>query len=964
MAQSKQFNPQKDLIKREHQILSFWRKNKIFEKLVKKNRGKKNWSFLDGPITANNPMGVHHAWGRTYKDLFQRHKAMQGYDQRFQNGFDCQGLWVEVEVEKELDFKTKKDIEDFGIENFVKKCKERVLKYSKIQTDQSKRLGQWMDWDNSYYTMSDENNFAIWHFLKKCHQKGLIYKGRDVVPWCLRCGTAISQHEILSEEYKNLSHKSVYLKLPIKNRQKEFLLVWTTTPWTLPANVSVAVNPDLEYLKVEQNGEKYYLLEKLKEFLEGDYKEIEKIKGKDLVGLKYEGPFDNLPATKGVSHKVVAWDEVAEDEGTGLVHVAPGCGQEDFSLSKKEDLDVIDPIDNIGNYKKDFGFLAGKNVKDIAEEILSDLEKRNIVYKIHDYVHRYPTCWRCKEELIFRLVDEWYIAMDKLREPMMEIAKKIKWLPSFGLSRELDWLKNMQDWLISKKRYWGLALPIYECSCGNFEVIGSKEELKEKSVSGWEEFSGHTPHRPWVDKIKIRCSKCEKNISRIPDVGNPWLDAGIVPFSTIKYFEDKSFWGKWFPPEFICESFPGQFKNWFYSLIAASTVLENSEPFKKVLGYASVRDEKGEEMHKSKGNAIWFDEAAEKMGVDIMRWLYVSADPFKNLLFGYHVADKVLKRFILIYKNVFNFFLTYSKIDQWKPKEVESKEILDRWIISRLNQTTEEVTINLDKHFPHKASRAIERFVVEDLSTWYLRRSRKRRDDQFYSTMDQVLSTLVKLTAPFIPFISEDLYQKIKTKDDPESVHLCDWPRVDKRKINKELNGQMEFVRTVIELGHAIRAEEGIRLRQPLEEAYASRKDFLDVSLEWAWPIIERELNVKRFRWVTGKKVTREELKCKEDKGTLVCLDTYISDDLRLEGVARDIIRGIQETRREAGLSPDDEITIYYQASGDITKAINRFSADIERGTNSSELINQKGEIDYSKDLKIGKDKIWIGIKK
>src|SRR4030042_1739692 len=439
----------------EQKILKFWQENRIFEKLRKKNQDKKRWSFLDGPITANNPMGVHHAWGRTYKDVFQRYKAFQGFDQRFQNGFDCQGLWVEVEVEKELGFKNKKNIEKYGIANFVNKCKERVRKYSKIQTEQSVRLGQWMDWDNSYYTMSDENNYAIWNFLKKCWKDGLLYKGRDVVPWCIRCGTAISQHEILTEEYQEITHKSVFVKLPVIGREKTYLLVWTTTPWTLPANVVVAVNPKLIYTEIKSEDNEILILQKDKAGIFGNLEIIREFSGKDLEGLEYGGIFDELLAVKEVlgdfKHKVIFWDEVSEEEGTGIVHIAPGCGQEDFQLGKKFNLPVIDHLNDESRYKEGFGFLTGNLAAEVNKMVFDDLRKKNVVYRIEDYKHRYPTCWRCKEDLIFRLVDEWYISMEKLRKPLMNIVKKIKWLPSFGLERKLDWLKNMQDWLISKK---------------------------------------------------------------------------------------------------------------------------------------------------------------------------------------------------------------------------------------------------------------------------------------------------------------------------------------------------------------------------------------------------------------------------------------------------------------------------------------------------------------------------------
>ena len=926
----------------EEKILKFWQKNKIFEKLRKKNQGKKRWSFLDGPITANNPMGVHHAWGRTYKDLFQRYKAMQGFDQRFQNGFDCQGLWVEVEVEKEMGFETKKDIEKFGIEKFVKACKKRVLKYSKIQTEQSIRLGQWMDWENSYYTMSDENNYAIWNFLKECWEKGLLYKGRDVVPWCPRCGTAISQHEILTEEYKELTHKSIFVKLAVEGRKNTFFLVWTTTPWTLPANVALAVQPKLTYAEIQDKKGDIFILLKDKADLIPDGKIIKEFPGKELDNLKYQDIFDELEAVKKSmkkeKHRVILWKDVSEEEGTGIVHIAPGCGQEDFQLSKELKFPVVDPTDEESRYKNGFGFLTGKLVAEVRDLIFEDLKKKNIVFKIEDYIHRYPTCWRCKEELIFRLVDEWYISMDRLRKPLMEVAKKIKWIPSFGLDRELDWLKNMQDWLISKKRYWGLALPIYECKCGNFEVIGSKEELKEKAVSGWDKFEGRSPHRPQVDEVKIKCSKCKKLVSRIPDVGNPWLDAGIVPFSTMEK--------EWFPAEFICESFPGQFKNWFYALIVMSTFLKNTEPVKTIFGFASVKDEKGEEMHKSKGNVVWFDEAVDKIGADPMRWMYAKQNPIYNLKFGYGTAEEVKRKLLTLY-NVYSFFETYVDKKEFPKKELKSKHILDKWILSKLNNLIKKVSKNLNDYNAASAVLAIEDFFIEDLSLWYVRRSRKRfrqRADgrnQAISTLYYVLLDLSKLIAPVMPFFAEEMYNKLKASDMPESVHLCDWPKAG--KINDKLEEKMTQVRNIVTQALAQRAELGIKVRQPL--AGLKIKNKLDEEL---LELIKDEVNVKKITF--GKKVK---------------LDTKISKELREEGIVREVIRHIQKMRKEAGLKTKDRILVQCYGSDKLNKILVVKKDFIIKETVAEDFkIGKEGKFEIKKEIKADKEKLWLGIKK
>lgn len=921
----KEVSPKVDFPALEKKILESWEKQKILEKYLNKNKdADKNFSFIDGPITANNPMGVHHAWGRTYKDLWQRFFNLKGFKQRFQNGFDEQGLWVEVEVEKELELHSKKDIENLvpgnvfeSIAKFVNLCKERVKKYSGVQTEQSKRLGYFMDWDNSYHTSSSQNNYAIWHYLKTVKDKGWLYKGRDSVPWCPRCGTAISQHEILTEEYKEVVHKAIFFKLPLVSKKNEFLLVWTTTPWTIPGNVSVAVNPKTTYELIKVGDESIWIMkDRVQSVIGSSVKALKKVKGKEMIGWEYLAPFDDLEKVSKAKndnfHKVIgAEDLVNAEEGTGLVHIAPGAGEEDFKLSKELSLPVIELIDEEANYLEGLGEFSGQNAKKHPELIIEYLEKKEsgkFLFKTENYKHRYPTCWRCKTELVWRVVDEWYIAVDKddpkvkktYREMMKESIKKANWIPRWGYERELDWLNNLHDWLISKKRYWGLALPIWECSqCGNFEVIGSEEELKEKAVDGFDKFEGNSPHRPFVDQVKIKCSKCGEIVSRIPDVGNPWLDAGIVPYSTLKYFEDKEYWKKWFPADFITESFPGQFKNWFYSLIAMSTALEQTIPFKTLLGHGSVRDEKGEEMHKSKGNAIWFEEAAEKMGVDTMRWLYLRANPENNVNFGYHVADEVRRFFHIRLWNVYSFLVSYANVDNWSPSQesFEPKNVLDRYILSRLSETIILVENSLENFKPNEATGALEKFVVDDLSNWYVRRSRDRvgptaentsDKNNAYQTLWIVLTELSKVLSPMIPFISEEIYQNLIGK---ESVHLEDWPET-KYLIDEDLIAQMQRAMTIAGEAHALRKEANIKVRQPLQRV-SYPGEALPKELE---VILSEEVNVKE---VVNKKGSKS-----------VDLAKEITSALKEEGEARDLVRAIQEKRKETGLSVSDKIEV------------------------------------------------------
>ncbi len=898
----------------EIELLDYWYKEGIVEKYLEKNQDSDHkFSFLDGPITANNPMGVHHAWGRTYKDVFQRFYNMRGFRQRFQNGFDEQGLWVEVEVEKELGLKTKKDIENLvpgdkfaSLEKFINLCKERVKKFSGIQTEQSKRLGYFMDWDNSYHTSSEENNYWIWKYLKTVHQKGWLYKGRDSVPWCPRCGTAISQHEILTEEYQELTHKSVYFKLPVKGKKDTYLLVWTTTPWTIPANVAVAVDPNFKYVEVESEGDKYMVVFEKKDLVSG--KVVKTYKGKELIGLSYDGPFDDLPAVKeafkNYTHRVITNDPltlpISTEEGTGLVHIATGGGTEDFALGKRDNLPVVAPINEEAIYEEGFDFLTGLNVTQAREPIIEYLEKHGFLFKAEDYTHRYPTCWRCKTELVWRVVDEWYIAMDikddsgkTYREQMIEVVKDINWMPKWGYDRELDWLKNMHDWLISKKRFWGLALPIWECDkCGKFTVLGGKDELKAQATLGWDKFEGNSPHRPWIDQIKIKCPDCGEIVSRIPDVGNPWLDAGIVPFSTMP--------ASWFPADFVTEGFPGQFKNWFYSLIAMSTALKRTYPFKNLLGFANVVDEKGEEMHKSKGNAIEFNEAADKAGVDVMRWLYALQNPEYNLKFGYHNIDEVRRRFFLILWNTYKFFVDYASVSNWNSslKKGELK-VLDKWILARLTEVVLLVDESMEKYDASTSSRAIEEFVINDFSTWYIRRIRDRvgpnanEEDRntVLGVIYESLVTFCKLIAPFMPFVSEEIYRNL-TGD--ESVHLTNYPLGEKSLLDEKLIADMLVVREVVELGHAKRKEAEIKLRQPLAKITYFCEKKLDSELE---EIITGELNVKTVEFKKAAELKVE-------------LDTKITPTLQEEGKARELIRKIQQLRKDNGLTLKDRIEI------------------------------------------------------
>jgi isoleucyl-tRNA synthetase len=900
--------------------------------------------------------------------MFQRYHAMHGRELRYQNGFDCQGLWVEVEVEKELGFRTKADIVAFGVDRFVRACKERVLTYAARQTEQSIRLGYWMDWDEpdtllrlrdalregepsleirapsgetasgpperivarlgckewggSYFTFSSENNYTIWRFLKRCHEEGFVYRGTDVMPWCCRCGTGLSQMEV-AEGRKIVSHSSVFVRFPLRGRDREALLVWTTTPWTLTANVAAAVNPEMTYLRVRHGEWTYYLgkdnferdrvqelevagrrethkLHSLRTILKGSgpLGVCGELRGEELVGLAYEGPFDHLPAQRqpgGVTpfkaesastatscHRVIPWKEVSGTEGTGIVHVAPGCGAEDHRLGAEHGLVAVAPLDEGGAYVDGFGELSGRSVLGVADEIVADLRARGVLVARESYPHVYPHCWRCKEELVFRLVDEWFIRMD-WRDRIQRIVPQVRWIPAEGEAREQDWLKNMGDWMISKKRFWGLALPIWVCgSCDAFDVIGGEDELRERTVEGWDAFAGQTPHRPWIDAVKIACpGGCGGTASRIEDVGNPWLDAGIVPFSTLHWNTDRAYWDRWFPADFVVECFPGQFRNWFYSLLAMSAMLADRAPFEVLLGHALVRDARGHEMHKSAGNAIAFDEAAETFGAEVMRYLYASQNPVQNLNFpdlhatggsSKATADGEVRSKLLTFWNCYSFFVTYASLDGWRPGRAAAAlpSELDRWIESRLQRLVEAAHAAFADFALFRLVEQFERFD-EELSNWYLRRSRRRfwrsGDDAdkeaAYRTLYRVLTTVTRVMAPILPFLSEEIYQNLVRSvapEAPESVHLDAYPQVDAGLVDSALETRVDCVIRTRNQALALREQARLKIRQPLATLTVRPRDEADRAVladaHFAAQVCD-ECNVKRLELI-------------EDEGALV----------------------------------------------------------------------------------------------
>jgi isoleucyl-tRNA synthetase len=953
----------------EKEVLAWWDTEGIFEKLREQNRGGDRFSFLDGPITANNPMGVHHAWGRTLKDVFQRYKALRGFDQRYQNGFDCQGLWVEVEVEKALGLNSKRDIEEYGLAEFAERCKERVAEFAEVITDQDRRLGRWMDWDNDYYTFSDTNIEYIWRFLKAVHERGWLYKGHRSTQWCPRCGTSLSQHEQAGEEnYAELEHPSLYVRFPLKERSGESLVVWTTTPWTLPANVAAAVKPDAEYglrdggWSLAITGETYDHV----------------ARGEELVGLEYDGPFDDLPAQQGVVHRVIPWDEVSLTEGTGIVHIAPGAGTEDFELARKHDLPVIAPIDESGRMLSGFGALEGFSTDEVEDIVIEDLRERELLVEAGRITHRYPICWRCKTPLVFRVVDDWFISADEIRQPLLDANATVDWTPGFYSKRMDDWLRNMGDWNISRKRYFGLPLPIYQCECGQLNVIGSRAELEERATGGLDQLE--ELHRPWIDEVPIGCEACGKAVRRIPEVGDAWLDAGIVPFSTLGWenpewvpggyatgaskglsgadLPDHAYWEQWYPADWISES-REQIRLWFYSMLFMSVTLVGRAPYEGVLAYERVRDETGREMHKSTGNAIEANEAIERMGADVMRWLFCEQVPSQNVNFGYGPAHEIKRRLLTLWNSV-KFFVDYANVGG--DQDAGPPQPLDRWLLSRTEQFVAEAQDGYERYWTPDVVASFERFV-DDLSNWYIRRSRRRfwnGDAAALETLREALLRAVAVIAPVTPFLAEHLWQTLRPEDAPESVFLVPWQEAGERE--EELLAEVAETRRVVDLGRQARAASGLKLRQPLRrlvvegaplaELHADEiRDELRLKGVEFGDVEASELRVKPNLPVLGPKLGKElgavraaleagefeelpdggfraaghdlaaeevlvELTGKEGwavasaDGVTVALDTALDTELELEGRVLDLIHELNSMRKEAGLALTDRIVV------------------------------------------------------
>ena len=843
----------------EKRILDSWKKNDIFNKTIENRKNNENFVFYDGPATANGMPGVHHMLAKLLKDSFCKYKTMKGYKVLRKVGWDTHGLPVELGVEKALGFTSKADIEKYGIEKFNKKCKESVWENEEAFKKLTEEMGQFIDLEHPYVTYDNNYIETEWWILKKFFDAGLIYEGYKILPYCPRCGTGLASHEV-AQGYKDISVNTVTVPFKLKN-ENTYFLVWTTTPWTLIANVAICVNPNEEYIKVNSKGYTFIVAKKLAEKVLGnDYDIVDTFKGKDLEYTEYEQllPFINVSKK---AFFVVCDDYVTMEDGTGLVHIAPAFGQDDYEVGKKYDLPVINPVGEDGKY------LEGpwKNIfvmdPELEITIIKYLKENDKLFKKEKMNHNYPHCWRCNTPLLYYSKPSLYIKTTEFKDKVIENNNKINWYPSYvGEKRFGNWLSNMNDWAISRNRYWGTPIPLWKCDCGHMEMIGSRNELIEKSIEKIDQTI--ELHRPYVDDIHIKCPKCNKIMTRIKEVIDCWFDSGSMPFAQYHYpFENKELWNEQFPADFISEGID-QTRGWFYVLLIISTFVTGKSPFKNVLVNDLLLDKYGQKMHKSRGNAINPFEIIEEYGADTVRWYMPYVSPvWTPIKFDIEGLKEVYSKFFNTLRNTYNFFALYANTDELDPKEFnvpyENREEIDKWILSKYNKLVKECTQSYDTFDLTKVVRKVTDFVSEDLSNWYIRRTRRRfwaseLDDNkkaVYNTTYEVLEGLCKLIAPIVPFVSEEIYTNLTGK---ESVHLQDFPVYDETKINEKIEEKMDLVRNIISLGRNAREEAKIKVRQPINEIILDGKnktiinDLID--------LIKEELNVKNVTFTQDLK--------------------------------------------------------------------------------------------------------------
>ena len=853
----KEVSANRKTVEHEQETAKFWNDNKIFEKTVEEREGSPMFTFYDGPPTANGKPHIGHVLTRAIKDMIPRYKIMKGMDVPRKAGWDTHGLPVELEVEKLLGINGKEQIEEYGLEPFITKCKESVWKYKGMWEDFSKEVGFWVNMDDPYVTYNNNYIESEWWALKQIWEKGLLYKGFKIVPYCPRCGTPLSSHEV-AQGYKDVKERSAIVRFKAKGEDAYFL-AWTTTPWTLPSNLALCVNPKEDYVKVKFEEYTYYMAEALVETVLGEGAEIlERFKGKDLEYKEYE-PLWNFVSPKEKCWYVTCADYVTLTDGTGVVHIAPAFGEDDANVGREYKLPFVQLVNGKGELTAETDW-EGVFCKDADKLILNDLKEKELLFSAPVFEHSYPHCWRCNTPLIYYARESWFIKMTDVKDKLIANNNTVNWIPeSIGKGRFGDWLENVQDWGISRNRYWGTPLNIWECECGHRHSIGSIEELKSMSDNCPENIE---LHRPFIDEVTIKCPICGKPMKRVPEVIDCWFDSGSMPFAQHHYpFENKDVFAKQFPADFISEGVD-QTRGWFYSLLAVSTLLFDKAPYKNVVVLGHVQDENGQKMSKSKGNAVDPIDALHTYGADAIRWYFYSnsAPWLPNRFYGKAVTE-VQRKFLSTLWNTYSFFVLYANIDNFDASKYNLSDcnltIMDKWVLSKLNTVIKETDYNLSNYRIPEASKVISDFV-DELSNWYVRRSRERfwgetmTDDKIaaYTTLYTAIVEVCKLAAPMIPFMTEEIYQNLVRSVDenaPISIHLCKYPECDESMIDKDLENNMEEVLSAVNLGRSARNEANIKNRQPLSNVYITgAKEIKDVYCD----IIKEELNIKNVEFV------------------------------------------------------------------------------------------------------------------
>ena len=997
----------------EKEIANLWTARNVIKKNFDMNQDGEYFTFYDGPPTANGKPHIGHILTRVMKDIIPRYKVMKGYKVIRKAGWDTHGLPVELEIEKKLGISGKEQIEEYGVEKFVKECKESVFTYVSMWEKMTEQIGYWVDMENPYVTYHNPYIESVWWALKQMWDKGLLYEGHKVMPYCPRCGTALSSHEV-AQGYKDVKDLTAIAKFKVADEENKYILAWTTTPWTLPSNLALCINKAYTYIEAKVNDEILILAKDLAPKVLGeDFETVREFQGAELLGTKYEQlmPFGKV---EGKAFEVIHGDYVTLSDGTGVVHIAPAYGEDDSLVAKANGITFINLVDKAGKFVEEVTPWAGKFVKKCDESICKWLEENNKLFKSEKHLHSYPHCWRCDTPLLYYPKESWFVAMTTLRDKLIENNNKINWYPdNIRTGRFGKFLENVIDWGISRDRYWGTPLPIWQCECGHKECIGSIEELKNKGINVPKDIE---LHKPYIDEVHLNCPECGKEMERVKEVIDCWFDSGSMPFAQLHYpFENKELFEQNYPAQFISEAVD-QTRGWFYTLLAISTAVFDRNPFENCIVLGHVLDKKGLKMSKSKGNVVDPFEVLASEGADATRWhFYTASAPWLPTRFSTDDVSEAGRKFLSTLWNVYSFYVLYADLDKFNPIEYAdfvSDNVMDKWIMSKLNTLVKDVDDKLNSYDITNAALAIEDFT-DELSNWYVRRNRARywsetlTDDKIgaYVTLYRVLTTLVKVSAPFVPFITEEIYQNLVVNLDPkaeESVHLCLWPEVNEKAIDKNLEAEMDLAYKIVKLGRSARNGANIKNRQPLSKMLVST----DSLPAYYGDIITDELNIKTVEFgadlsthvnfeikpnlpvlgrAYGKMIPqiRKEIGARNQmelaqtiqnggvvtinvdgteielnkenllvtmqglegyafagEGSIgVVLDTHISDELREEGHVREMISKIQNMRKESGFQVADKIKLYVSDNEMLMDVIKKFAETIKRDTLTEEII-------------------------